>query len=89
MQLLRTLLIIVLVYYGFKFLMRLLAPVVMKKAAEKVNERMNQQFTGQFQRQQQYDPSQEGKVTVQKSATKKASSRSEGGDYVEFEEVKD
>ena len=67
--------------------MRLLAPVVMKKAAEKMNERVNQQFSGQ--RQQQYDPSQEGKVTVQKTGAKPSSSRSEGGDYVEFEEVKD
>ena len=89
MGIIRTLLIILLVYYGFKFLMRLLAPVLMKKAAEKVNERMNQQFGGQNQRQPQYDSRQEGEVTVQKTGSQKSSSRSEGGDYVDFEEVKD
>ena len=89
MGLLRTLLIIVLVYYGFKFIMRLLAPVVMKKAAEKMNEKMNQQFGGQYQNQPQYDPGQDGEVVVKKTDKKKTNSRSEGGDYVEFEEVDD
>lgn len=89
MGILRTLLIIVLVYYGFKFIMRLLAPFIMRKAAEKVNQKMNQQFGGQFQQQQQ-DQGPEGEVVIKKAPKKKSSSTSANdGDYVDFEEVND
>lgn len=85
MQVLRTLLIIALVYYGFKFIMRLLAPVIMKKAAEKVN----QQFGGQ-QYQQQQDQGPEGEVVIKKAPKKQSNSTSANdGDYVDFEEVDD
>ena len=89
MQILRTLLIIVLVYYGFKFIMRLLAPFIMKKAAEKVNQKMNQQFGGQFQQEQQ-DQGPEGEVVIKKAPQKQSKSGSaHDGDYVDFEEVDD
>lgn len=69
--------------------MRLLAPYLMKKAAEKVNERMNQQFGGQFHQQRPQQTEPEGEITV------KRTKRSEGpvdtglGEYVDFEEVKE
>jgi hypothetical protein len=69
--------------------MRLLAPVIMKKAAEKVNEKMNQQFGGQ-QYQQQQDQGPEGEVVIKKAPKKQSNSTSANdGDYVDFEEVDD
>ncbi|MFT4524167.1 MAG: hypothetical protein ACI85F_000308 [Bacteroidia bacterium] len=87
MQVLRTLLIIVAVYYAFKFIMRLLAPFIMKKAAEKVNQKMNQQFGGQFQKDQQ-EQGPEGEVVIKKAPQKQSKSgAANDGDYVDFEEV--
>jgi hypothetical protein len=63
--------------------MRLLAPFIMKKAAEK----MNQQFGGQ-QYQQHQGP--EGEVVIKKSPKKQSNSTSANdGDYVDFEEIDD
>jgi hypothetical protein len=89
MGLLRTILILVCVYYGFKLLMRLLAPFIMKKAAQKVNEKMNQQFGGQFHQEQQSGPDQEGKVVVERTRRPGAPNDSNLGEYVEFEDLKD
>jgi len=52
MQLLRTILIILLVWYGMKILSRLFAPLLMRFVAKKAEERFGQQFGG-FQNQGQ------------------------------------
>jgi hypothetical protein len=88
MQILRTILIIVLVYYGFKFITRLLAPFILKKAAEKVNQKMNQQFGGQFQ-QPHKNQGPEGEVVIKKAPKQSNSTSANDGDYVDFEEVDD
>jgi hypothetical protein len=70
--------------------MRLLAPFIMKKAAEKVNQKMNQQFGGQFQQDQQDQQGQgpEGEVVIKKAPQKQSKSgAANDGDYVDFEEV--
>ena len=79
-----TILIIVGVYYGIKYLAKFLFPVLMKRF-------MNKMTDGQFgQFQQQAPPEKpEGEVTISKTKGKNSNPSSIDGDYVDFEEVKD
>lgn len=74
----RTLAIIILCYYLFKFAMRLLAPYLMQKVAKKAEEHIKRQFE---QQQQQYQSSTENKQEVPKKEKKIV------GDYIDYEEV--
>ncbi|MEL0456443.1 DUF4834 family protein [Flavobacteriaceae bacterium SZ-1-7] len=86
MGLLRTILIIALVYYAIKILSRIFAPYLVKYAAKKAEERFGGQF-GQFQRQQEKEvPKKEGEVTIDKMPQTKTSNK-DVGDYVDFEEI--
>jgi len=86
MGLLRTILIIVLIYYGVKVLSRIFAPFLIKYAAKKAEQRFGGQF-GQFQgRQQQEKPKPEGEVSIDKMPNTKTSNK-DVGDYVDYEEI--
>lgn len=86
MGLLRTILIIVVIWYLFKVLSRILAPFLIKFAAKKAEQRFGDQF-GQFQRKQQYEaPKKAGEVTIDKMPNTKTSNK-DVGDYVDFEEI--
>jgi len=85
MGFLRTIAIIVVIYYAFKFLMRLLAPFLMKKMADKIGSQFHQNQQGR----QKYESKPEGEVTVE-DRTQKASKISDSeGEYVDYEEIKD
>jgi len=85
MGLLKTILIIVLVYYGFKILSRLFAPLLMRFVVKKAGQRFGQQFN-QHQRQQQ--PKQkEGEVSVDKIPKQNKTSNKDVGEYVDYEEI--
>lgn len=77
-QLLRTIVIIMAVYYIGKFLMRIFAPMLMKYAAGKMEQKVREQFQQQQSAQQ---PQQTQKTTDKRTATKKV------GDYIDFEEI--
>lgn len=82
----RTILIIVGIYYAFKFLMRLLAPYLMKKMVEKAGANFKQQYE-QFQQQQQPNYSSQGKAHVDPSAAKNPRSTKKIGEYIDYEEI--
>lgn len=83
MGLLRTIFIIVLVYYIFKVLSRIFAPFLMKYAAKKAEER----FGGQFQNQTKQEPlKKEGEISIDKMPNTKTSNK-DVGDYVDYEEI--
>ncbi|KAB1071412.1 DUF4834 family protein [Tamlana haliotis] len=86
MGVLRTIIIIALVYYGIKILSRLFAPFLMKYVSKKAEERFGGQF-GQFQQGQKRETSnKEGEVTIDKIPQTKTSNK-KVGDYVDFEEI--
>lgn len=86
MGLLRTIFIIVLVYYIFKVLSRIFAPFLVKYASKKAEERFGGQF-GQFQKQNQQEPiKKEGEITIDKIPKTKTSNK-DVGDYVDYEEI--
>jgi hypothetical protein len=69
----RTLLIIILLYYGFRFLVKLLFPIVIKKYAEK----QHSAFSGNRTSTSSSSPNEK----------KKRSSGDKLGEYVDYEEV--
>jgi hypothetical protein len=77
---LRTVGILVIIYYALKFIGRLLFPIVVKKAVNNMQERQTQ-----YQRQQQYKP--EGEVTIEKDRKQQTRTNTAEGEYVDFEEI--
>ncbi|MDH7912618.1 DUF4834 family protein [Winogradskyella sp. SYSU M77433] len=89
MGLLRTILIILLIYFGIKILSRLFAPVLMRFVAKKAQEKFGQQFGG-FQNQanqKQQQKSKEGETVIDKMPNQNKQSNSDVGEYVDYEEI--
>jgi len=87
MGFLRILLIFIVGFYAFRLLMRWISPWLMKKAAQK----MQAQTQGQSRQGRSQDGREEGDIRVEytnrsQNATNK-SAGTEGGDYIEFEEI--
>lgn len=87
--LLRTLLIILLIWYGLKILGRIFAPYLMKFVAKKAEERFGQQFGGfQSQSQQRKEQKQkEGETVIDKMPNRQKSSNDKVGEYIDYEEI--
>ena len=83
MGLLKTLFFILLFYYAFKFLARLLAPFLIKKAAETIQKKAEQQFGGQ----QPKNAVKEGETIIDKAPRSNQQSKNSVGEYVDFEEI--
>ncbi|MHB0754079.1 DUF4834 family protein [Polaribacter sp. M15] len=83
MGLLKILVYILLFYYAFKFLAKLLAPFLMKKVADTVQKKAEQQFRGQ----QTKSTVREGETIIDKTPRKQQQSNSSVGEYIDFEEV--
>jgi hypothetical protein len=78
----RTLFIIVVVYYGIRFISRYLLPILVDKGLKNMQQKMHDQ-----QRQNQRSTRPPGDVTIEyNNRTGKNSSQTKG-DYVDFEEV--
>jgi len=85
---LRTLAIIFLTYLLLKYLGRILAPILLKRFANKMQDRFQQQFNQRHQNTQS-QPQEEGKITIEKTNTSAQTKSDNVGDYVDFEEVED
>lgn len=83
MGLLKTLLFILLFYYGFKILSRLFAPLILKYVTKKAEQRFGGQFRGFSNKQQE---NKEGEITIDKTPQNKSSNNSVG-EYVDYEEI--
>lgn len=81
---LRTILIILLVYYGVKILMRLFAPFLMRYMSKKMQER----FGGQFQQHQaDRNRPREGETVIDKMPRKDRYDDKKVGEYIDYEEI--
>lgn len=81
---LRTILIILLVYYGVKILMRIFAPYLARYMSKKMEER----FGGQFQQQQrQADRPKDGETVIDKMPEQRQTSDKKLGEYIDYEEI--
>ncbi len=86
MTFLKTLLIILLVYYGVKIILKFAKPYIMRYIAKKANERFGQAF-GKDPSQSNTTNQQEGETILDNSQTKTKTSKSTVGEYVDFEEI--
>lgn len=83
MGFLKTLLILILIYYGLKILMRFLAPFLIKKVVDKMHKKAKEHFGNQ----QQKTTVQEGETVIDKKPKTTKQSNKDVGEYVDFEEV--
>ena len=74
--------------YLIKILTRLLAPILLKRFANKMQDRFKGQFNQQYENPQN-PTAPEGKVTLEKTKTPTKNKSDNLGDYVDFEEVEE
>lgn len=86
MGFLRTILIVVVVYYLLKILGRLFAPQLFKYAAKKTEKHFRERFGG-FADFDTVNQNQEGDVIIKEKPSKKPSSKEKVGEYIDFEEI--
>ena len=83
MGLLKTILYILLFYYAFKFLARLLAPFLIKKASDTIQRKAAQQFRDK----QPKSNVKEGETIIDKAPGNNQQTKKTVGEYVDFEEI--
>ncbi|MFT4697565.1 MAG: hypothetical protein ACI8RP_001724 [Urechidicola sp.] len=87
MTFLKTILIILLVYFGLKILFRLAKPYLLRYIAKKAGSHFEKSF-GNFANQNQNKPKEnEGEISIDKSSSNKQKSKNTVGEYVDYEEV--
>ena len=79
----KTLFILVIVYFGLKYLSKLFAPFLIKKAAETIQKKAAQQYQGQ----QPKSSVKEGETIIDKAPKNNTQSKNSVGEYVDFEEI--
>lgn len=81
--LLKTILIIMLVYYGLKILSRIFAPALLRYVTKKAEKQFGQQFNS-YQRSE--PQKKEGEIVIDKMPHSKSSNKTVG-EYVDYEEI--
>ncbi|WP_066217949.1 DUF4834 family protein [Formosa haliotis] len=82
--LMRTILIILLIWFGGKILLRMFAPVIMQFFVKKAEQKFGSQFNPNQQRPRQAPP--EGEVIIEKMPKQETSNKNVG-EYVDYEEI--
>lgn len=80
----KTILILVLIYYGLKILTRLFAPLLVRYVAKKAEQKINEQFGRQHQTN---TSAREGETTIDHQPKHRKTSSNKVGEYIDFEEV--
>lgn len=75
----RTILIIIGIYYAFKLISRILLPILLRKMVQKAEKSFQQQMEFQQQKQQE--------ATNQASPKAKMTEKKKVGEYIDYEEV--
>lgn len=83
--LLKTILIIVLVYYGLKLLARIFAPFLLKYAARKFEKQFNESFNKTSNHQN--SSNKEGETIIDSIPNQQQQSNKKVGEYIDFEEI--
>lgn len=78
----RTLLIIVIIYFGIRIVTRYILPLLVDKGIKNMQHKMQNQ-----QRQHQQTTRPEGEVTIEKDRNQGSKNSQNQGEYVDFEEV--
>ena len=81
---LRTILIILLVWYGMRVLARIFTPLLMRYVAKKAEKQFGQQFNRHHQPKE--SKKKEGEISIDKMPKQKTSNK-DVGEYVDYEEI--
>lgn len=84
-EVLRVILIVLLIYFGLKLILRWLGPVLLRYILRKVGKKFEQKFN-QFGAPGQ-QPRQRGEVTIDKKPKKTTKSKKDVGEYIDYEEI--
>jgi len=79
---LRSLFIILIIYYAFRFIGRYVFPMLIDKGVKNMQQKMYDQ-----QKQNQRPARREGEVTLENNRKSNRNSPSDRGEYIDFEEV--
>lgn len=83
-EVIRVLLIILLIYFGFKLIIRWFGPLLLKYILRRVGKKFEKQF-GNF------DPSSESKkkggISIEKKPKKPREGKKDVGEYIDYEEI--
>ena len=80
---LRTILIIILAYYGFKFVARVFFPILFQKMMKNVEKKVREQQG----HQEPVEQTKVGETVVEKTPVPTKESNKNVGEYVDYEEV--
>jgi hypothetical protein len=83
MAFLKTLLIILLIFFGLRIVFRLAKPYLMRYIAKKAGQRFEEMFRDVNTPPQQ----REGDISIDKQPSHRKSSKTKVGEYIEYEEV--
>jgi hypothetical protein len=87
MGLLKTVLIILLFYFGFKILARLFAPLLLRFVAKKAEQKFGEQFGGFKNQANQQQKQKEGETIIDKMPNQNKTSSAKVGEYIDYEEL--
>lgn len=86
MTFLKTILIVLLVYFGLKFLIRLATPYIMRYLSKKASQQF-EKFFGDIPNMNNQTQEKEGSITIDKMPKRNPQSNNKVGEYVDYEEV--
>ena len=86
MGFLKTIGILIIIYYALKFFSRYIAPIFLKKVMSNVEKKMKEQQQNQRTGQPQ---GKVGETVIAKKPTTPKEGNKDVGDYVDYEDVKD
>jgi hypothetical protein len=87
MGLLKTVLIILLFYFGFKILARLFTPLLIRFVAKKAEQKFGGFKNQANQQQQQQQKKKEGETIIDKIPNQNKTSSDKVGEYIDYEEL--
>ena len=82
-SILKTVLIIMLIYFGFKIMIRFFGPLILKYFLKKIGNKFQQQFN----QQSQPDSKEKDGVFMDKKSSKNMKSNKKEGEYIDYEEI--
>ena len=79
---LRTIIVILIIYYGIRLFARYILPILVDKGVKNMQQKIYDQ-----QKQQQRSSRHEGEVTIENQGKNPGKNQNTRGEYVDFEEV--
>lgn len=83
-EVIRVVLIVLLIYFGLKLIIRWFGPLLLKYILRRVGKKFEQKFGG-------FDPAserkKEGDVSIDKKPKKNRQSKKDVGEYIDYEEI--